>query len=181
MKYELFHHSPLAEFLLEKAIKNLRVVGHAFYWALKANLWCEISLERLFLILERFLMCCGGFKNDLLRQNLVNQSLVKLSAFVNNKLDNEKCSKRLTVELMHKELYKSALRIKMTQQLLIAHSKNDDNCIVVLPIDSDFADRGDTIDDHVKEINTPLLLKGKSGTEERRKSISLSYQRRTII
>lgn len=72
LKYELFHHSPLAEFLLEKAIKNLRVVGHAFYWALKANLWCEISLERLFLILERFLMCCGGFKNDLLRQNLVN-------------------------------------------------------------------------------------------------------------
>jgi hypothetical protein len=41
LKYELFHHSPLAEFLLEKALKNLRVVGHAFYWALKANLWCE--------------------------------------------------------------------------------------------------------------------------------------------
>ena len=96
-----------------------------------------------------------------------------MSAFVNNKLDNEKCSKRLTVELMHKELHKSALRIKMTQQLLIAHSKNDDNCIVVLPIESDFADRGDT-EDHVKEINTPLLLKGKSGTDERRKSISLS-------
>ncbi len=41
LKYELFHHSPLAEFLLERALKNLRVVGHAFYWALKANLWCE--------------------------------------------------------------------------------------------------------------------------------------------
>lgn len=114
LKYELFHHSPLAEFLLEKALKNLRVVGHAFYWALKANLWCEQSLERLFLILERFLMCCGGFKNDLLRQNLVNESLIKLSAFVNNKLDNEKCSKKLTVALMHEELAKHALRIKIT-------------------------------------------------------------------
>lgn len=126
LKYELFHHSPLAEFLLEKAIKNLRVVGHAFFWALKANLWCDQSLERLFVILERFLMCCGGFKNDLLRQNLVNESLIKLSAFVNNKLDNEKCSKKLTVQLMHEELAKHALRIKMTQQLLIAHSKYDD-------------------------------------------------------
>ena len=38
LKYELFHHSPLAEFLLEKAVNNTRVVGHAFYWALKACL-----------------------------------------------------------------------------------------------------------------------------------------------
>ena len=38
LKYELFHHSPLAEFLLEKAIANTRVVGHAFFWALKACL-----------------------------------------------------------------------------------------------------------------------------------------------
>ena len=27
LKYELFHHSPLAEFLLEKALRNTRVVG----------------------------------------------------------------------------------------------------------------------------------------------------------
>jgi hypothetical protein len=38
LKYELFHRSPLAEFLLEKALTNTRVVGHAFYWALKATL-----------------------------------------------------------------------------------------------------------------------------------------------
>ena len=38
LKYELFHHSPLAEFLLEKALANTRVVGHAFFWALKACL-----------------------------------------------------------------------------------------------------------------------------------------------
>jgi len=38
LKYELFHHSPLAEFLLEKALTNSRVVGHAFYWALRASL-----------------------------------------------------------------------------------------------------------------------------------------------
>ena len=80
-------------------------------------------------------MCCGGFKNDLVRQNLVNESLKKLSAFVNNKLDNEKCSKKLTVALMHDELAKHALRIKMTQQLLIAHSKFDDCTIQLQHVD----------------------------------------------
>ena len=67
LKYELFHHSPLAEFLLEKALKNTRVVGHAFYWSLKSNLHWPHSRERFFLILERFLMCCGQFKNDFLK------------------------------------------------------------------------------------------------------------------
>ena len=38
LKYEVFHHSPLAEFLLEKALSNTRVVGHAFFWALRACL-----------------------------------------------------------------------------------------------------------------------------------------------
>ena len=83
LKYELFHNSPLAEFLLEKALSNTRVVGHAFFWALKASLDrpegelkriekrkgpFNQSVERFFLILERFLMCCGQFKNELLKQ-----------------------------------------------------------------------------------------------------------------
>ena len=38
LKYEQFHHSPLAEFLLEKSLANTRVVGHAFFWALRACL-----------------------------------------------------------------------------------------------------------------------------------------------
>jgi hypothetical protein len=38
LKYELFHFSPLAEFLLEKALQNTRVIGHAFFWAVRANL-----------------------------------------------------------------------------------------------------------------------------------------------
>ena len=76
-------------------------------------------------------MCCGSFKNDLLKQNLVNESLIKLSAFVNHKLDVEKCSKTLTKKLMHEELAKHALRIKMTQQLLIAHAKFDDYLVSV--------------------------------------------------
>jgi hypothetical protein len=45
LKYELFHKSPLAEFLLEKALQNTRVVGHALFWSLKANLDNPNQLE----------------------------------------------------------------------------------------------------------------------------------------
>ena len=90
LKYELFHHSPLAEFLLEKALKNTRVVGHAFYWALKANLHWRHSRERFYLILERFLMCCGQMKNDFLKQMFVNRSLVKVWKSVNDKLNDKR-------------------------------------------------------------------------------------------
>jgi hypothetical protein len=38
LKYELFHKSPLSEFLLEKALMNPHVVGHTLFWCLKANL-----------------------------------------------------------------------------------------------------------------------------------------------
>ena len=119
LKYEPFHHSPLAEFLLEKALANTRVVGHSFFWALRAclarpnlqDIFGEAttkkealkemherekeearvfkrlgpylhSQERFFLILERFLMCCGQFKNDIFKQDLVNRSCIDLSNFI---------------------------------------------------------------------------------------------------
>ena len=79
----------MGEFLLEKAIQNTRVVGHAFFWSLKANLDNPSELEaqeRFFLMLERFLMCCGQFKNELYKQNLVNEALIDLQVFVNDQL-----------------------------------------------------------------------------------------------
>ena len=70
LKYELFHQSPLSEFLLEKSLQNPRVIGHKFFWTLKSNLddpdQYECS-ERFYLLLERFLMLCGRFKNELFR------------------------------------------------------------------------------------------------------------------
>ena len=153
LKYELFHHSPLAEFLLEKALSNTRVVGHAFYWALKASLarpemedipmnakekakerrridkrlgpfrQCE---ERFFLILERFLMCCGQFKNELFKQNLVNESFVKLSSYVNKQFTDKDMTKSRVKILMHEQIKKEEIKIKLMQQLVIAHARWDD-------------------------------------------------------
>jgi hypothetical protein len=72
VKYEIHHKSPLSEFLLERSLQNTRVVGHAFFWSLRAGLHEFRSYERFYLILERFLMCAGKFKYELFRQNTVN-------------------------------------------------------------------------------------------------------------
>lgn len=126
LKYELFHHSPLAEFLLEKALNNTRVVGHAFFWALKANLHKHQphSRERFFLILERFLMCCGQFKNDFFKQNLVNRRLESVFEFVKSTLKEN--SKQETEKQMALRLHQEEIRIKMIQQLVITHGRFDD-------------------------------------------------------
>jgi len=67
LKFEPRHESDLANFLLERALKNPTIIGHAFFWALKGNLGNRKSYERYYLILERYLMLCGGYREDLYR------------------------------------------------------------------------------------------------------------------
>ena len=54
--YEEQHLSPLAETLIERAVKNPCTVGHSFFWALKSNLHMKPSYERYFILLEQFLL-----------------------------------------------------------------------------------------------------------------------------
>ena len=64
---------------------------------------------------ERFLMCCGQFKNDIFKQNLVNEACINLSDYVNKILKNKDVSKKLAKKRMHEELKKHEIRIKMLQ------------------------------------------------------------------
>lgn len=77
--YEEQHYSPLAEMLIERSLRNPYVVGHAFYWSLKSNLYLKVSYERYYVLLEQFLMLCGKFKEDLWIQSKVNTALRKVS------------------------------------------------------------------------------------------------------
>ena len=69
----------MSSFLIERAIKNTSVIGQAFFWSLKASLHSKASFERLYLILERFLMVCGNFKFRLYNQTLVNRALMDVA------------------------------------------------------------------------------------------------------
>ena len=60
-------------------------------------------------------MCCGQFKNDIFKQNLVNQACIDLSNFVIKKLEDKNVSKTIAKKLMHDELKKGEIRIKLLQ------------------------------------------------------------------
>jgi phosphatidylinositol-4,5-bisphosphate 3-kinase len=63
--FETQHFSPLAEFLLERSLKNPFIVGHAFFWSLRSQLDVKASCERFGVVLEQFLMLCGSFRAEL--------------------------------------------------------------------------------------------------------------------
>jgi hypothetical protein len=129
LKYEQHHKSPLSEFLLERSLENPRVVGHAFFWSLRAGLHEMRSYERFYLILERFLMCCGKYKYELFRQNTVNTALIKVHHRVQNTITRKKQEQKTKKEKIdvkyeaEKELY-AALKeqefaIKIRQAIIL--------------------------------------------------------------
>ena len=63
--YEEYHDSPLSEMLIHRSLRNPYVVGQAFYWSLKSNLYLKTSYERYYVLLEQFLMCSGQYLEEL--------------------------------------------------------------------------------------------------------------------
>ena len=49
LRYEKEHHSPLAMFLVNRALKNRHRIGHYFYWMLKSEIHLPQVAERYFL------------------------------------------------------------------------------------------------------------------------------------
>eukprot|EP00347_Sterkiella_histriomuscorum_P020724 403336721 len=117
LKSELYHQSYLSEFLLERAIRNTGVIGHTFFWTLKASLHDSKSFERFYLIMERFLMCCGRFKFTLYNQNLMNKALKEVSHFQQTYRDSIKhenfiANSKRQIEIMNTLLQLKQLEIK---------------------------------------------------------------------
>jgi hypothetical protein len=74
LKYEPYHDSALAMFLLQRACGSRRI-GHRFFWYLKAEVHQPEIRERYGLLLEAYLLCCGDFVHDIVRENFVLNSL----------------------------------------------------------------------------------------------------------
>jgi len=73
--YEENHFSPLSEMLITRSLRNPYVVGQAFFWSLKANLYLKTTYERYHVLLEQLLMLSGRFPNELIIQSLINRGL----------------------------------------------------------------------------------------------------------
>jgi phosphatidylinositol-4,5-bisphosphate 3-kinase len=59
----------LAEFLLERAIANPVLIGHRFFWTLRAEMHITEISERYGLLIEEYLLGCGSHRSVLQKQN----------------------------------------------------------------------------------------------------------------
>lgn len=59
LKYESYHDSPLARFLMERSIHSPYQIGHSVYWHLKAEVHDPTCTERFAVILEELLTYIG--------------------------------------------------------------------------------------------------------------------------
>jgi hypothetical protein len=68
LKFESYHNSPLSRFLIERSLKSPFIVGHHFFWHLKAELHNSQVCERYACILEEYLSHAGRETIELRKQ-----------------------------------------------------------------------------------------------------------------
>ena len=75
LKFEPFHDSALARFLLRRAVRNPQDVGHVFYWLLQAEMHLDEVSQRYGAMLEQYLRNCGEYRTELGHQMFVMSRL----------------------------------------------------------------------------------------------------------
>jgi phosphatidylinositol 3-kinase len=79
LKYELYHFSPLARFLVRRALQNPLVIGTTLYWLLKSEMHADQSYERYGVILHCYSANCGEHRYILRDSSTVERLLVKVA------------------------------------------------------------------------------------------------------
>jgi len=82
LKYEARHDSALARFLLRRALSSPHLVGHQFFWCLKAEMHLPEVSERFGLLLQEYLRSCGPHRQDVELQCNVERMLVASAELV---------------------------------------------------------------------------------------------------
>lgn len=92
LKYEPYHLNALALFLLKRALRN-RLIGHRFFWYLKAEIHQIEIRERYGLILEAYLHACGDFRREIFRENKVLNDLTTVGNIIKSTPTAERLQK----------------------------------------------------------------------------------------
>ena len=87
LKYESLHDSPLARFLLRRALANPREIGTKLFWTLRAEMHVKRFAPRFGLILKAYLRACGLHFAELCQQHDA-QELLKVVARAAQKMKN---------------------------------------------------------------------------------------------
>ncbi|ELP88436.1 phosphatidylinositol-4,5-bisphosphate 3-kinase catalytic subunit delta isoform, putative [Entamoeba invadens IP1] len=89
LKFEIHHQSFLAFFLLRRALRNKNIIGHQFFWFLKAEMHDNRVAERYGVLLESFLNGIEGYKTELYNEVNFQNELVVIANEVKNIADRE--------------------------------------------------------------------------------------------
>jgi hypothetical protein len=111
LKAELHLDSPLARFLLKRALSDKFGLGHQLFWFMKVELRDDSS-DRYHLLLEAYLRLCGPFREDFLKQSAMNNQMSHLASYLKALSDKKK----------RPHLVEQTLKsIKLAQQPAIIH------------------------------------------------------------
>ncbi|EFC49347.1 predicted protein, partial [Naegleria gruberi] len=99
LKYELYHDSSLARFLLQRGLRSTHIIGHILFWHLKAEMHVPTAKERHGLILEEYLLNSGGHRRELLKQNGVLDQLLDIAIKI--KHEKKATVNEALVQLLH--------------------------------------------------------------------------------
>ncbi|XP_035996739.1 phosphatidylinositol 4,5-bisphosphate 3-kinase catalytic subunit alpha isoform isoform X1 [Fundulus heteroclitus] len=121
LKYEQYLDSPLARFLLKKALTNQRI-GHFFFWHLKSEMHNKTVSQRFGLLLEAYCRACGMYLKHLSRQVEAMEKLINLTDILKQekKDETQKVQMKFLVEQMKRPDYMDALQ-NFTSPLNPAH------------------------------------------------------------
>ena len=82
LKHEPFHDSGLARFLLRRAIRNTRLLGHQLFWSLKAEMHDPLVSDRYGVLLDMYRRNCGAHRGELGHQLFLMRQLQNASDIV---------------------------------------------------------------------------------------------------
>ena len=99
LKYENYHDSELARFLLRRSIQNPRKVGHVFFWHLRAEMHVPEIAGRYGVMLDAYLQRCVGHRAELCTQNSILGALTQAANAIKAVKGQDKRMKVLQKEL----------------------------------------------------------------------------------
>ncbi len=85
LKYEPYHDSALARFLVRRALTSPLTIGHSLFWMLYNEMHLPIVEERFGLLLSLYLSKCGKYRDSLRQQLYVNNRLKEIAQTLKSK------------------------------------------------------------------------------------------------
>jgi hypothetical protein len=123
LKYEPYHDSALARFLLRRALTN-KTIGHQFFWYLKSEIHVPEISERFGLLLEAYLRGCGPHRAQLAKQDELQQKFVHAANLIKGFKDSERLQ-TLRDELTKVQFPSQGVPIPLNPRIEVAGLKVD--------------------------------------------------------